>query len=319
MRIVLYDVIEKAKIDGLSADDKVRGYMYLQTCEISLTKTGKPFLKGMLYSHGGIAFKVWDNSEAYTYLTEQDRTKSIVLISGMVDEFKDVKSLVLETIEQIPDSDELSYLDFLEVIYNADEYYDTLCSCLQKYCSDDALKVFQIVMNDAEVRDSFKQEFAAVTHHDSCKNGLLAHTTKVVKLMTFVNFYENMRRAVDYDLLFVAAALHDVGKCVEYYHGGISDKGKIASHLTYGVLVISRYEQQIKALKGEEFYYSLIAVISQHHGKFGESPRILVSYLVHLMDSLDTTLTDMETQLRDNYLSGIKKPICVRDIGKLNY
>lgn len=315
----MYEVIDKKKIDGMQAEEKVTGYLYLQTCEVSLTKNNKPFVKGVLYSHGSISFKAWDNSDAYTYLIQNDITKHVVLVSGVIDEFKEIKSLVLETISLVDDTGELSYLNFLETIYDADEYYDTLMTCLQKYCSDDALKVFQIVMNDSEVRDSFKQEFAAVTHHDSCKNGLLAHTTKVVKLMTFVNFYENMRQVVDYDLLFVAAALHDVGKCVEYYHGGMSEKGKIASHLTYGVLVISRYEQQIKALKGEEFYYSLIAVVSQHHGKFGESPRILVSYLVHLMDSLDTTLTDMETQIRDNRLSGLKKPVCVRDIGKLNY
>lgn len=306
-------------IEQMQAEEKVQGYLYLQTCEVCLTKTNKPFVKGMLYGHGSISFKAWDNSDAYAVLVKEDLTKQVVLVSAVIDEFKEIKSLTLEAISSVSDAEGLSYLDFLETIYDADEYYDTLTSCLRKYCSDDALKVFQIVMNDEDVRDSFRQEFAAVTHHDSCKNGLLAHTTKVVKLMTFVNFYENMRDVVDYDLLFVAAALHDVGKCVEYYHGGMSDKGTIASHLMYGVLVISRYEQQIVALKGEVFYYGLIAVISQHHGKFGDSPRILVSYLVHLMDSLDTTLTDMETQLRDQKISGIKKPICVRDIGKLNY
>lgn len=313
------DILTKQKIDTLHAKDNVYGYMYLQSYEVCFTKANKPFVKGTLHSMGSVQFKSWDNSSAYAELSANDYRGRIVEVTGVIDEYNGVMNLVVETVTVVDESDTLSYLDFLETVYDENVYYDVLLHTLQSYCSDSAIKVFQIIINDEDVKDSFRQEFAAVTHHDSCKNGLLAHTTKVVKLMTVLNFYENISNVVSYDLLFVAAALHDVGKCVEYRHGAMSDLGKVASHLTYGVLIISKYEQQIKALMGESFYYNLIAVISQHHGIYGDSPRTLTSYLVHLMDHLDTALTDIDTHLREDKKSGLKTVISLRDVGKINY
>ena len=53
----------------------------------------------------------------------------------------------------------------------------------------------------------FKVEFAAMSHHDNCKGGLLAHTYKVLLLMKFVcRQYEaaTTKRGTDYtDLLYI--------------------------------------------------------------------------------------------------------------------
>lgn len=312
-------ILTKQQINQMSVAQKVDGAMYLQSYEICFTKSKKPYIKGMLYSKGAVPFKIWDNAKAYLYLQQNHLQGSVIQFQGVTDKYNDVMSLVIDDVSVIPESNVISYLDFLDDVYDEDVYYQVLMQTLRQYCSDNAVRVFEIVMNDADVKDSFRKEFAAVTHHDSCKNGLLAHTTKVVKLMTVLTFYEHISDVIDTDLLFISAALHDVGKCVEYYHGAMSDRGQVASHLTYGVLIVSKYEMQICALMGSDFYYQLIAVISQHHGIYGDSPRILVSYLVHLMDHLDTALTDIEMHIREDKAVGVKSPISLRDVGKINY
>lgn len=310
------EMYTKAMIEKMSAKMSVDGYFFLKSWEIAMTKEQRPFIKGVLYNQGNIMFKVWDGVSAYRTLREQDLTGCVVLLKGVVDCFNNTHSLTVEQIQLATQGPK--YLDFLDNVYDEKKCWDVLRQVLRKYCSDEAIKVFQIVMNDPEVQD-FSVEFAAVTHHDSCKNGLLAHTTKVVCNTEILLQYEHIMQAVDKDLLFIGAALHDIGKCVEYHHGVISEKGSYASHLLYGPLLISRYEQQIVALKGEAFFYSLLAIGTQHHGVFGDNPRILASYLIHLMDLLDTNLTDIDTQIRENEQMGVVTPISIRDIGKVTY
>ena len=298
-------------INTMKKNDKVNGLLYLQSYEVATTKTNGHYIKGVFQGKGAIAFKAWGDSKAYNVLLNNDYKGCVVDITAVVDDYNNSISLTVTDI-QIVDSNMVSYMDFLENIYDVDSYFSILQSCLKQYCSDNAMRVFYMILNDVDVKDSFKHEFAAISHHDSCKGGLLAHTTKVVKLMTVVNFYDNIMKSVDLDTLFISSALHDIGKCVEYNRGTISDKGKLASHLTYGILIVSRYETQIKQLMGEDFYYNLCAVITQHHGVYGDKPRTIYSYLVHVMDSLDTDLSDVDAIIRNDIKTGNKSSIRVR-------
>lgn len=313
-------VLTKDAIDKLEDKQQVDGIMYLLSYEVALTKNDKPFVKGTLQSEGMVHFKAWDNTEAFSEIRSKDIHHAIVHITGSVDVYNDTKGLRLDTLTVVPETDILSYLDFMESVYNEDDYWNTLVFKLNKYCSPAAMKVFYMIMDDYRVKDSFKVEVAAISHHDSCKNGLLAHTTKVVKWTEMVFMYDNIPRNVDIDTLFLSAALHDIGKCVEYQHGGISEKGKIASHLTYGVEILYDYKKQIIDLLGEKRFDMLIAAIQQHHGPYGDSPRTLISYLVHKSDKLDSDYTDIDFVLRNDEKKGVKSSIYIRDVGgNINY
>ena len=316
---VMMPVMTKEEVFAITPHTSVQCILYLKSYELSMTKGNKPFMKGCFYSHGQIDFKAWDSSKAYEKLKNNNHTGVIVQVQGTVDEYNHVLSLIVEDYEVIPESDQLNYFMFLDDVYDVQTYWGMLNHMIHGYCSDNGMKVFQIVMNDAQVRDAFRLEFAAVKHHDSCKSGLLAHTTKVVQHVMIFQQYPRIWNEVGPDLLILGAALHDIGKCVEYHHGAMSEIGEKVSHLTYGCLIVSRYEQQITALMGADFYYHLLSIISQHHGPFADSPRTLGAYVIHLLDLLDTNLTDIETQLRDDKLLDVKTPIVVRDIGKIKY
>lgn len=306
------DVLLCDVVNTMKKNDKVDGMLYIQSYDIAMTKTNNHYIKGIFQGKGAISFKVWSDSKAYDILANNDCRGKIVNITGVVDDYNNSISLTVNSVTIIEESNEISYIDFLENIYDVDEYFNILSMCLTKYCSSNAMQVFYLILNDVEVKDSFRNEFAAISHHDSCKGGLLAHTTKVVKLMTVVNFYDNIMKTVNLDTLFITAALHDIGKCIEYNKGTMSDKGKVASHLTYGILIVAKYEMQIKQLMGNEFYYDLCAVITQHHGAYGDKPRTIYSYLVHMMDALDTDLSDIDATIRNDLKNDTRSILKIR-------
>lgn len=266
-----------------------------------------------------IDFKAWDSKKAYVQLQDLHQLGVLVKVSGTVEVYNGISSVVVEEVEQIPETESCNRFLFFEDVYQSDVYWETLQHLIQEGCSDNAQFVFRILMDDEEVRNSFRTEFAAVKHHDSCKSGLLAHTTKVVQHLQVLRQYPEICEVLDTDLLLLGAAFHDIGKCVEYQYGMISEIGEKVSHLTYGCLILAKHKQQVMDLMGKSFYYDLLSVISQHHGPYADSPRTLVAYVIHLLDLLDTNLTDIETQLREDKLSHVKTPIVIRDVGKVKY
>ena len=48
------------------------------------------------------------------------------------------------------------------------------------------------------------------------------------------------------------------------------------------------------------FYLELVAIISQHHGEFGERPKTVYSYLVHVVDLLDSRVSGLQKKLDED-------------------
>ena len=121
-----------------------------------------------------------------------------------------------------------------------------------------------------------------------------------------MKFYEAIDKTIDKDILFVSAALHDIGKVLEYNTGAITPIGMRMSHLTLGVGLVSKFEKEIINIKGADFYDSLISVIQQHHGEFGERPRTLVAYIINIIDGLEAQLTDINDMVSSATTSQVK-------------
>ena len=96
--------------------------------------------------------------------------------------------------------------------------------------------------------------------------------------------------------------MHDIGKIYEYTNGVIKGNGLIVSHNTFGVEMLSKHKDFIVEKKNEEFYYRLLAIIVQHHGEFGENPRSVEAFMIHMVDYLESSFQAIE----ESYEKGIK-------------
>lgn len=285
------------KEDILSKGDgfPVSGYAYIRSYSEQPTKNGSSFLSGHMECKGDIAFKVWRGS-AFDSMKADDMQGSICYINAEVNEYNGQKSLIINSIIKV-DSTELSEVDFLVPKYNTESFWSSLVGTLEKNVTAEALNVFKLVMG--EYTERFKLEYAAINHHDNCLSGLLAHTNKVLKAGTILKMYPEIIKKVDADVLYVGMAIHDIGKVLEYSMGSISEVGKIISHNTIGISILEGVREDIIKLKGETFYYTMLSIISQHHGEFGERPRTVAAYVVHLFDMLESRLATVSQMLEE--------------------
>lgn len=276
------------------------GYVLIQSYGEQPTKTGSSFMGGNLEANGTVSFKAWRGT-AFDTLKESELEGKICLIGGEINDWNGTKSVIINSISEVPESVlekvDLKKSDFFEPKYNIDSYWDTLNKIMEKHTSKEGYEIFSLIMS--EVEESFKEEFAAINYHDNCKGGLLAHTTKVVKLASVISLYPDILKRISEDLLYVGAGIHDIGKVIEYSTGVISEKGKHISHLTIGCLMLEEHKDRIIELKGEDFYYSLLSIIAQHHGSYEETPRTIAAYVVHQIDCLESTLALLNQTLEE--------------------
>ena len=296
MSQILYknDLLEKIN------KERVEGYVLVQSYAEQPTKTGSTFMGGNIEVNGTVSFKAWRGSSFETLKDEQLEGK-ICLIEGEINEWNGTKSVVISSISEVPEDIlekvDLKKADFLEPKYNTQSYWETLNKIMEKHTSKEGYEIFKLIMSDVE--EQFKVEFAAINYHDNCTGGLLAHTTKVVKLASVISLYPSIIKRISEDVLYVGAGIHDIGKVVEYATGVISTKGKYISHLTIGCLMIEKHKDRIIELKGEDFYYSLLSIIAQHHGSYEETPRTIAAYIVHQIDCLESTLALLNQTLEE--------------------
>lgn len=296
------EMLVKEQVLGLPHDSSIVGYAYINSYTVQPTKNGGTFLAGSMCCNGNVSFKVW-GGPTYDSMMENSVAGKICRVNGKVNDFNGIKSVIIDTCT-IYEGNELEVDNFLEHKYDAVELFSRLHKVLETNCTPEGVQIFDMVIEP--IKDRFCKEFAASNHHDACANGLLAHTFKTVKLMQILKFYDTLDKAIDKDILFVSAALHDIGKVLEYNTGAITPIGMKMSHLTLGVDLIAPFEKRIIGIKGTDFYDSLVSVIQQHHGEFGERPRTLVAYVVHLIDGFEAQFTDINDAVSSAITNQVK-------------
>lgn len=285
--------IDRKEIMQMTAGKAVSLLALLNGAERKMTKADTPYYMGNLQCNGVVPFKVWNNAPAFNFLDTLDKSKGIVELSGKIDTYGGSVSVVVDTMRWASKEacGDMVELDFYESVYDQNKYMAMLRKQLQDKCSPEAVLVFEHFMKLYE--KEYMTEFAAINHHDNCKSGLLAHTVKMLKIANMLNMYKNLWGRVTPDLLYVGCALHDIGKVMEYDGGAISEMGKRVSHLTIGIVMLTELKDDIVKLKGEEYFWDLCAIVSEHHGEWGDRPRTVASYVIHLFDKLESVLASL--------------------------
>lgn len=299
--------------NGVSGSN-ITGVLLVRSYSIQLTKNNKEYIAGTLQSGVEIQFKAWNNSRAFSELKDNDYHNTPVYITGSFDNFGGIPSIILDTITAVSDF-ELS--DFLPIKYNADAYLEALKNEVSKSVSEKCMTIANnILFNNTDLLERFKIEFAAQSHHDNCKSGLLAHTYKVVVNLKFMlNNYASIVKKEDgtlnqdlYDLLILGALLHDIGKTKEMEFGVYQSCSSV-THRYLGIEFVTPYKEVIIDSYNEDWYYQLISVFLQHHDEFDDKSRTLVSYLVFKADYFDSEFTMIQQLLESPVVRDTTKNI----------
>lgn len=278
------NTISKEMLGGTHYNgDAVSGIILLKDVVRATTKNGKPFFHGSVCSGTDVSFKAWDNSEAFKMLEREDLAGKVVYISGNWSEYMGVFSIILDTVMTNAELVAIDPMNFIESKYNIDAYWSGLQNIMKSTLTDKGMLLAnKFLFENEEVANAFKVEFAAKSHHDNCKAGLLAHTYKVCYLMQVtLNLYKDI---VDKDLVMLGVLLHDIGKIKEMHMGVYQPCSKV-THRFLGIEMLDK--DLIVENYGEDWYYELVSIMLQHHGEWGDPCKTVSARLVNLVDEFE--------------------------------
>lgn len=287
-------MVVKKDLDSMIDGQVIEGMIYVKSYAVRPTKSGNKYIDGVAEMKGTVTFKVW-SGVAFDEMDRHDYQGLVCYVTAKVNEYNGNKGLVLTTIRALEEG-AYDVSEFFEERYNTEAYWKAMRDLVAGSCSAEALEIYDEVFRGIENR--FKVEFAARTHHDAVRSGLLAHTYKVAYIMSCViRNYSFIVSRCSVDALILGCCFHDIGKIYEYSNGVIVGSGLVVSHNTFGVEYLAGFKSFIVDRKGEEFYYRLVSVIVQHHGEFGERPRSVEAFLVHMADYLESSFQGVNESL----------------------
>lgn len=283
----------------------VSGVVLVSDYNISLTKNGKEYVSGNLLSGTKVPFKAWNNSTAFSKLKNEEYSNTPVFIRGTTDNYNNQGSIIIDDVTAVTD---FTADQFLEQRYNVDAYFDATLKLLEANVSENAMKIVNSVLTD-DIKKAFKTEFAALSHHDNCKGGLLAHTYKCLSLLnwTLTTYKPLMSTPSESglvfsqdrkDLLFLGTLFHDIGKIREMNFGVYQNCAKV-THRYLGIEFLSPLKDFIVNNYSEEWYYDLVSILLQHHGEYGDPCKTLVSYIVSRVDLFESQMTLVQQLLNE--------------------
>lgn len=310
MEIISASFLKEVTQGKVVTGTTVSGVILVSDYSIQLTKNGKEYVSGNLQSGIKVSFKSWGNSSAFSKLKSEEYTSTPALIRGSVDNFNGIGSITVEDVTAVSD---FTADQFLEQRYNVDVYFDATLKLLEANVSEKAMSIVNNVFTD-ELKSLFKNEFAATSHHDNCKGGLLAHTYKCLSLLnwtliTYKSLYslptENgLEISQDRkDLLFLGTFFHDIGKVKEMNLGVYQNCSKV-THRFLGIEYLSSIKDLIVNSFSEEWYYDLVSILLQHHGEYGDPCKTLVSFIVSKVDLYESQMTFIQQILSEKLVEG---------------
>lgn len=304
--------ITKEMILSMQVGEKGEGYIYLKNFAIMTSSSGNRYVRGIVQSQVEMTCIAWKTSKAFATMESigQEMAGKVVQIQYSVTEFAGSLALSLESCDVVPEMDELL---FLKQRYEKERYQDGFLHFLQKIISNEAYDLFVDIMEldggEGSVWDRFSKEFAAMSFHDNCPSGLLAHTFKLlVKAKKCMEWYgwlgkesvfdaEKSQREIDIFLL--GLCFHDIGKIFELKNGNYQPNSYI-THRILGIEVLMPFKERIVTLYGERGWYMILSILVGHHDEFGDDARTLYAYVVHKIDEFDAVFTLIGQELENN-------------------
>lgn len=286
-------------IETFHEGDRINGIYLCKYKQSAVAKNGKAYENVILQDRTGVIdAKIWDpNSSGINEFAVLD----YVDITGEVTSFQGNLQLNIKRTRRA-DAGEYLPADYLPTSEkDADEMYEELMALLGKVENPFLQQLIRKYFADESFIRAFKNHSAAKTVHHSFVGGLLEHTLSVVRMCDyFVQQYPYLKR----DLLFTAAAFHDVGKLKEisnFPENDYTDDGQLLGHIVMGSELVGYGCRSIKGFPkrlASELQHCILA----HHGEleFGspKKPALPEALALNLADNADAKLETMREVIK---------------------
>ncbi len=285
-----------ANIKDLKTNDSFTDFYFLKNYTLGNKKNGDAFFRVELSDNTGTCNGIcWENPDSFDVNVKSIGT--IVKVKGVMNEYNGSSQMRVFNIRNARPED-AEFYDTADIVACApidkDEYRQAVQSMINSIADDEFKQVAQTVYNEIEA--DFLTIPAGKSVHHSFRNGLLMHTTNMMKLaLCIAEQYENI---IDRDLLLTATFLHDVAKIQEFELSNLelvsdySCEGQLLGHLYMGAVKVR--EACLKLGIDEHKRLMLEHLILSHHGEPENgavvTPKCAEAEALHIIDLLDSRL-----------------------------
>lgn len=297
------EIITKEMVNKTPDKCYIDGYVLIIDYDLAKREKSTYYDGSIQTTDGNIPFKIWSRAKAFSQLENNNYRNCVCFVKAEINFYGGTHSIIINEIEK---SNLFAEDDFYKSAYDINKLRQEFENILERNLSEKGLEMIDLLLLKNEKYDIFCKEYAAKSHHDNCRGGLLAHTLKMLKLLEFKLtiypeiLYNNTQDTKD--LLFIGVSMHDYGKIFEMKNGVYQELSYV-SHRERGLMHIHTFQDIIQSKYNEKWFYDLIAIISQHHDEFGERANTIASFVVNLIDNEEANFTKIETKLKNDFNS----------------
>lgn len=279
---------------GSVVNDKV----LLQGLALGQTRTGSDMISGTVIVKGGdsIRFVTFDNTIVATLKAVGDTALVDAMVS--IEEYNGMPSAKLSSLLAVYDLENESLSDYLQGL-DVKTISKEIGALVSESLSPAGVRVVGQILKaeSAGLKDAMAAMYGG--YHDGVRGGLLNHIRKLLRYGAIaMDEYKELFTPVERDLFLIGLIVHDFGKMVELKDGAYTPYS-IVPHTYWGIEVLSKHKDLIVKTYGEMFYVELQAIVLEHHGEFGERPKSVYAYLVHVVDLLDSRVSGLHKVLSE--------------------
>ena len=304
---------DKKSLGVLTLGEKKMGTLLVKEYNKVLSKSNNEYMTGVLTAGIDVKFIAWNSSQAFKTLEmfSTEYNDEVAEVMFEVIDFAGKPTPSLSSVKLMTGVDKEEYRINT---YNKKTYSTKFLNMLKNVLTTEGYNLYCEVLGVDTTEDSlwemFISEYAAKSHHDNCPVGLLVHTYKMLGLTNFfINSYSwfgksdfedevlTNKDSKEVDLIYLAVALHDIGKIFEM-NQGVYQPFSYVTHREFGIEIIIPFKEKFINLYGYEGWYKIASVITQHHDKYGEPAKSLYAYVIHQIDNMDAIMTQIGQELK---------------------
>lgn len=297
--------------EALERDRMTSGAVYVNGVpQIRTGKKGEFMVGTFMHGRDSVEFKIWDST---TFLPVSVNGSGVYEAEVQGSEFNGQIYLTVKRIAPQLDPS-IKAADFLPSVDRQDiseVWQEVKKDLLHLGLRQDGLQLLLKIINDPELGGRFMQEGAAMNRHDNQIGGLANHTFKMLRILVAL-IKNNPELQENVDLLTYGIMLHDIGKVYEYNNLELGEYW-YAHHRIRGIEYLTKWKDEISDLYSEAFYRHIQAIISGHHGEYGDRPTTLSAGIIHYVDTIESQVTG----LLEDWAKTNSAQLFVRDWGYL--
>lgn len=291
--------MSRMRLLNTASGQTFEGFVLIKSVAVRQNVKGADYLDLVLADcEGEATAKFWDyKREVHGTYDAND----IIKVRGSVTLWKDVEQLKIDRLRHIEERDDVDMASLIPCApFDTKWLYDRLFQLADGFADDDLRRLVQYLMK--QHRDALLTYPAAVKLHHATRGGLLHHTWTITELARHVI---ETYPALDGDLIYAGAILHDIGKLYELdagelgLAGAYTREGQLLGHITMGINEIASAAELLDIPR--ETAMLIEHMLLSHHGvpDFGSPkyPMFPEAEVLSELDLLDSRMYEMFSAL----------------------